>query len=134
MNRTKLINNLKIIAQQSGYDFYTSTRDQLVSTVRSLPAMWLSPPDLHSIEGHSAGRVTFAVTILLIKQGRKLSPEQKAAATAYLEENLLEMLEMLSQTPLVATIDKLEITASTNPLISSEECAIEATALIETIF
>lgn len=86
------------------------------------------------MEGSTHGRITFGVKLALLSDARKLSPEQRASAAAYLEEQLLEALSRLSQTPLVATVENLKISATSLSLSAHGEIAATATAQIVTIF
>lgn len=134
MNRTPFIETLKNLAEQNGYDFYTGTADEMPAVVKSFPAMWLETPEFHSIEGCNHGRITYNVKLTVLRQGHKLSPEERASAIAFMEQSLLDIVESLSDTPLVASVEGLRISARSPHISPHGAIGACATALIETIF
>ena len=134
MNRTPLIETLKNLAEQSGYDFYTATSEEMPAVVKSYPAMWLETPQFHSIEGHNHGHITYNVKLSLLREGRKLSPEERASAVAFMEQSLLDIVEALSDTPLVAAVEELTISSCSPRSTPHGAIGACATAQIVTIF
>ena len=52
MNRTHLEGAAEALAAQQGYAFHTGPEDGMAHTMRSYPAAWLAPLELHAVEAH----------------------------------------------------------------------------------
>ena len=91
MNRTHLEGAAEALAAQQGYAFHTGPEDGMAHTVRSYPAAWLAPLELHAVEGRGHGRATYDMTLHLLSSGARLSPTERRAALARMEEPLLEI-------------------------------------------
>ena len=77
MNRTHLEGAAEALAAQQGYAFHTGPEDGMAHTVRSYPAAWLAPLELHAVEGRSHGRATYDMTLHLLSSGARLSPTER---------------------------------------------------------
>ena len=86
MNRTHLEGAAEALAAQQGYAFHTGPEDGMAHTVRSYPAAWLAPLELHAVEGCGHGRATYDMTLHLLSSGARLSPTERRAALARMEE------------------------------------------------
>ena len=62
MNRTHLEGAAEALAAQQGYAFHTGPEDGMAHTMRSYPAAWLAPLELHAVEGLSVRPRAFALT------------------------------------------------------------------------
>ena len=69
MNRTHLEGAAEALAAQQGYAFHTGPEDGMAHTVRSYPAAWLAPLELHAVEGRGHGRATYDMTLHLLSSG-----------------------------------------------------------------
>lgn len=86
MNRTHLEGAAEALAAQQGYAFHTGPEDGMAHTMRSYPAAWLAPLELHAVEGRGHGRATYNMTLHLLSSGARLSPAERRTALARMEE------------------------------------------------
>ena len=82
MNRTHLEGAAEALAAQQGYAFHTGPEDGMAHTMRSYPAAWLAPLELHAVEGRGHGRATYNMTLHLLSSGARLSPAERRTALA----------------------------------------------------
>ena len=98
MNRTHLEGAAEALAAQQGYAFHTGPEDGMAHTVRSYPAAWLAPLELHAVEGCGHGRATYDMTLHLLSSGARLSPTERRAALARMDaefcDTLLDLLRL----------------------------------------
>ena len=134
MNREKLINAFKSTATAEGYAFYSAEERCLPLTIKQYPAVWLSPPEFQSMEGRTHGSVVYAVTLSALKQGAKMNSAQREAASAELEQSLVDMFAAISDCDFVAEVDKLRIRHTSQTLTTQGEVAATATAEVITFF
>lgn len=134
MNREKLISAISQIANDAGYAFFLGDKTTLASEINSLPALWLMLPQLLSKQGRSSGKITYDVKLLLLKSGRKSSPQERAAQWNQAESELLELFSALSRTPAVIEVQQLKIAMSKSIYTQTGEIAAEATAQVVTYF
>ncbi|MFQ7387622.1 MAG: hypothetical protein ACLRM8_08995 [Alistipes sp.] len=80
MNRTHLEGAAEALAAQQGYAFHTGPEDGMAHTMRSYPAAWLAPLELHAVEGRGHGRATYNMTLHLLSSGARLSPRSAHCA------------------------------------------------------
>lgn len=99
----------KRLAAQQGYAFHTGPEDGMAHTVRSYPAAWLAPLELHAVEGRGHGRATYDMTLHLLSSGARLSPTERRAALARMEEQLLEIFAALSLDERVLAVEGLSV-------------------------
>ena len=134
MNRKRLISAVQEICSSKGYEFRVLDSAALSSMSSAMPAAVLIQPKFHSIEGHNHGHITYKVKLSLLREGRKLSPEERASAVAFMEQSLLDIVEALSDTPLVAAVEELTISACSPRSTPHGAIGACATAQIVTIF
>ena len=127
MNRTHLEGAAEALAAQQGYAFHTGPEDGMAHTVRSYPAAWLAPLELHAVEGRSHGRAT-------LSSGARLSPTERRAALARMEEQLLEIFAALSLDERVLAVEGLSVRPRAFALTPHGEISQTAAARIVTFF
>ena len=123
MNRTHLEGAAEALAAQQGYAFHTGPEDGMAHTVRSYPAAWLAPLELHAVEGRSHGRATYDMTLHLLSSGARLSPTERRAALARMEEQLLEIFAALSLDERVLAVEGLSVRPRAFALAAHEKAA-----------
>ena len=114
MNRTHLEGAAEALAVQQGYAFHTGPEDGMAHTVRSYPAAWLAPLELHAVEGRGHGRATYDMTLHLLSSGARLSPTERRAVLARMEEQLLEIFAALSLDERVLAVEGLSVRLRTH--------------------
>ena len=124
MNRTHLEGAAEALAAQQGYAFHTGPEDGMAHTVRSYPAAWLAPLELHAVEGRSH----------LLSSGARLSPTERRAALARMEEQLLEIFAALSLDERVLAVEGLSVRPRAFALTPHGEISQTAAARIVTFF
>ena len=103
-------------------------------TVRSYPAAWLAPLELHAVEGRGHGRATYDMTLHLLSSGARLSPTERRAALARMEEQLLEIFAALSLDERVLAVEGLSVRPRAFALTPHGEISQTAAARIVTFF
>ena len=128
MNRTHLEGAAEALAAQQGYAFHTGPEDGMAHTVRSYPAAW------HAVEGRGHGRATYDMTLHLLSSGARLSPAERRAALARMEEQLLEIFAALSLDERVLAVEGLSVRPRAFALTPHGEISQTAAARIVTFF
>ena len=105
-----------------------------LATVRSYPAAWLAPLELHAVEGCGHGRATYDMTLHLLSSGARLSPTERRAALARMEEQLLEIFAALSLDERVLAVEGLSVRPRAFALTPHGEISQTAAARIVTFF
>ena len=134
MNRTHLEGAAEALAAQQGYAFHTGPEDGMAHTVRSYPAAWLAPLELHAVEGCGHGRATYDMTLHLLSSGARLSPTERRAALARMEEQLLEIFAALSLDERGLAVEGLSVRPRAFALTPHGEISQTAAARIVTFF
>ena len=142
MNRTHLEGAAEALAAQQGYAFHTGPEDGMAHTVRSYPAAWLAPLELHAVEGCGHGRATYDMTLHLLSSGARLSPTErraaleqcKAVSVREMEEQLLEIFAALSLDERVLAVEGLSVRPRAFALTPHGEISQTAAARIVTFF
>lgn len=134
MNRTHIEGAAEALATQLGYAFHTAPEGDMFHTVRSYPAAWLAPLELHAVEGRSHGRATYDMTLHLLRTGARISPAERRAALAQMEEHMLGIFAALSLDGRVLAVEGLTVRPRTFALTPHGEISQTATARIVTWF
>ena len=134
MNREKLINAFQQTATAQNYTFYSAEDRHLTQMVKHYPAIWLSPPEFHSMEGCNHGTVIYNVTLHALHLGAKLDEKQREARSTELEQSLIELFSSLSEFDFIAEVDNLRIKHSSHTLNTLGDVTATATAEVITIF
>lgn len=134
MNRKTILEAAEQAATAQGYTFYTDSDERMRSTVKRLPAVWLTPPKFISMQGRRHGRITYEVTMHAMCDGWKYSPEQRNQSWTRMEEDLVEMFSRISLCDKVAAIDDLTIYFNGNTASAPGEVAATAKAKVVTLF
>lgn len=134
MNRTPLERAFEKRAVRMGYGFRCAAAEYLSQDLPPFPAAWLLPPQLRSAEGRTRGRVTYDVTLHLLRDGARLDAPARSAAWAAMEEELLALFTSLSDEPDVLGIEGLTLRARTYALTNRGEIAQSAEARVVTWF
>ena len=134
MNRAYLSSAIEGLVSRVGYEFQLDDESCYPTTVCRYPAAFLSQPEFLSMEGRNRGKIAYKVTLRLAKQGAKLSPQERNALLASMEEQLVEVFVKLSQTERVAMVENLEIKPQSPIVDNHGAVAMVATAKVVTIF
>ena len=126
MNRTHLEGAAEALAAQQGYAFHTGPEDGMAHTMRSYPAAWLAPLELHAVEGRGHGRATYNMTLHLLSSGARLSPAERRTALARMEEQLLEIFAALSLDERVLAVEGLSVRPRAFALTPAQGTALSA--------
>ncbi len=134
MNRKKLLHAFESTATAEGYSFYSASDELISSTTKCYPAMWLSPPQLSSIEGRTHGKATYSVTLHALQATAKMAPSMREQVAQRMEQELLDLFTTLSKKDFVISVEELAIRHSTQTIASHDKIALTATADIITFF
>ncbi len=134
MNRTILCSAIEGLVSECGYDFQLNDKACYPTTVCRYPAAFMSQPDFLRLEGRKHGRITYKITLRLAQQAAKLSPKERNAIVAEMEEQLMGIFVNLSHNEIIAVIEDLTITPYAEAIDAHGAIAIEAKANVVTIF
>ena len=134
MSRKSIIDSLQAIATDYDYEFYADEERYLTQGVKRLPALWLTPPQFHSKEGRTHGKITYSVTLHALTEGAKLPPTEREAAWEMLESDLVEIFSSLSRAERVIAIENLKIKCNIASLTALGEISATATAEVVTYY
>ena len=134
MSRKSIINSLQAIATDYDYEFYADEERYITQGVKRLPALWLTPPQFHSKEGRTHGKITYSVTLHALAEGAKLPPREREAAWEVLESDLVEIFSALARSESVIAIEKLKIKRNIASLTALGEISATATAEVVTFY
>lgn len=134
MNREKLINAFESIATAEGYEFHSAEERYIPQHTTLYPALWLTPPTFHAMEGRNHGSITYSVKLHAMKIGAKHNPKQRNATRIELEDMLLRLFTTLSEEAFVAEVENIQICHTSQTLSSHGEIEATATAEVITLF
>lgn len=134
MNREKLTTAIKTIAERDGYNFYCDGEALMPRFVSSYPALWLTPPRFESMKGRNHGKIIYSVKMYAMQDGLKYSTEQRNAAWAKMEEDLVDIFSQLSEEDFVVAVEQLKVQHSSATMTNHAEVAATATANVITFF
>ena len=86
------------------------------------------------MEGRTHGTITYNITAHALDAGAKLSPTERNARQAALEQDLLGLFSTLSEEDFVIAVERLKIKHTSQTLTASGEVAATATAEVITFF
>ncbi len=134
MNRTHLEGAAETLASERGYAFHAGPEGDMPRTIAVYPAAWLSPLELHSVEGRSHGRASYDMTLRLLRSGARLSTPERNTLQAEMEGQMLDLFAALSLDPKVLSVENLTVIPGTFSLTPHGEISQTATARIVTYF
>lgn len=134
MKCAHLIRALETIASKSGYKFHSGKQEILTQSVKEYPAAWLTTPYLRKVEGRKRGRVSYDITLHLMKLAPKLTPTQQSKLLGTMEQQLLTMFQDLTLDNSIVTIDDIRVKSNTFSLTNHGEISQSATATVILIF
>lgn len=134
MNRAFLCSAIEGLATECGYHFQLNNEACYPTTICRYPAAFMAQPEFASVEGRRHGRITYKVSLRLARLGAKLSPSERNAMLDDMEREAMELFVALSQERIVAVVDELTISPLHETADFHGAVAIEAKALITTIF
>lgn len=109
MNCAHLASAIRALANEFGYTVIEESDDRALQTIASLPAAWLQPLRLKTIEGRCHGRQTYSVELRLLFHTLKLSADRRAELRNQAEEHLVEIFTRLSNDERVIAVENLTI-------------------------
>ena len=134
MNRTALISALQQSCSLYGYNSRSLGKQSLTAQSPPLPAALICEPTFQSIEGRHHGRIVYELKLYLLCSAIHLSPEQRSATVAKVENDALEILSLLSESEKVAFIENLQIEPIAQSVVGRAEVGVLAQCNITTIF
>lgn len=134
MNRSYLTSAVCEIAESKGYLFRSAPQEYMNSLIRSYPAAFLICPEFCSIEGRRRGRITYRLTLHLLADGARLSPDLRAQTLDRLEHDLLDIFCALSTRERVLSVENLSLSPSEMTFTTHGDIAMTATADVVSLF
>ena len=134
MNRDYLVDAVKRIATQKGGNFHCSEPSRMAELIKAYPVVWLEPPKFVEMEGRRHGKVTYSIKLHAMREGVKLSAEERNAAYSELEERLVGMMMELSKEQRILCVESLQIACGAAQLTPHGEVAATATARVVSMF
>lgn len=133
MNRTHLESTVVELAEALGYPCVVAPDDYLPG-VAALPAARLAPVEFHEIEGRRHGRITYDLTLRLLREGLKRPHAARTEVWEQMENDLLELFNRLSDSPRIIAVEQLTLTPAAGTLTPHGELSQTAHARIITSF
>lgn len=134
MNRSYLTSAIREIAESKGYLFRSAPQEYMNSLIKSYPAAFLTCPEFRSIEGRRRGKITYRLTLHLLADGARLSPERRAQTLDSLERDLLDIFCSLSTRERVLSVENLSLSPSAMTFTTHGDIAMTATADAVSLF
>lgn len=134
MNRVSLSNAMQALATERGYDFHAISAEYMPAIVSQKPTLIMLHPEFKSIQGRQHGKVTYSLTLHLMQNGAKASPNERIHLIDHLEDEILEMLSDLSNHDSITTIEQVSISPSALKLTVAGEVAVTATCEVTCLF
>ena len=102
--------------------------------ITAYPALWLTPPRLEQMQGRKHGKVIYSVKLHALRDGLKLSPDERTQAWADMEQQLIDIFSQLSEEEFVVAVEYLKLQHTSSTLTNHSEVAVTATANVITFF
>lgn len=134
MNHSALNTIFERASADMGYNFINLVGATTPKQAPPLPAAILSSFSFQSREGRNRGKTTYALKFQLLQKGATLSGAERQELIEHLESDALEIMTTISTNPKVALIKELVISPLSSSKIARQECGVEVTAEIVTIF
>ena len=134
MNRALLQGAVEGLASAYGYTFLVESQERAPFHITAYPAAFMAPPKFNEQEGRRFGKITYDISLTLMRQGAKLSPAERNERYADMESELVEMFVKLSRLPQIAYGEALTITPHTSTIDHHGAIAMVATAQVTTLF
>lgn len=97
MRRNYLIEAASKAAVRLGYAFDTGPQSLVPARVRTMPSVWMLPPELISEEGRRECRTTYSVGFYFITSGRSRSGGDAESAIDRLERDAVGLYHALAE-------------------------------------
>lgn len=130
MNYTLLTNNIARLCRQQGFTPHLALEGSPSLLISTFPAAWLLPPQLAMVEGIKRRKEYYDVTLYLISESLGKSLDQIEQLRAQMEQKLLEIFTLLSQSEGVIVVDALKIAPRQRALTNISESSLTATARV----
>lgn len=130
MKCAHLTSALETIAMTAGYKFYSGKQEILARSIKEYPAAWLTTPILRKIEGRKSGRISYDITIHLMKLAAKLTTTQQSQLINNMEQQMVAMFQNLTRDSDVVIVEGITIKPNTFTLSNHGEISQSATATV----
>ena len=134
MNRALLQGAVEGLVSAYGYTFLVEHKERAPFHITAYPAAFMAPPKFNKQEGRRFGKITYDISLVLMRQGAKLSSAERNERYADMERELVEMFVKLSKLPQIASVNDLTITPYTSTIDHHGAIAMVATAQVTTLF
>lgn len=125
MKRNELTAAVRRIAEGLGYTFYTGPEAIMNAKVRTLPAVWMSPPVLKSASGKRDCRDVYRMKVRVMSM-RPGDAVAAAAVDGILEADALELFRRLRSEDCVRRVDIVAVEMAAKPALLCAEAAVIA--------
>jgi hypothetical protein len=125
MKREQLTQLVKTTATAHGLNFHTGSEHLILSTLRSFPVAWLSPPVLRSHSGREECETTWQLTIHLIDLPKGAGTEE--IVWQDLEKKALTLAADLLLSPDVCRVADVACTPARGSLTAQGEISVALT-------
>ena len=134
MNRSYLTSAVRETAALKGYSFRSAPQEYMNSLVGHYPAAFMPYPEFRSIEGRRRGKIVYRLTLHLLADGARLSPNDRESVLDCLERDMLDIFCLLSSCDRVLSVENLSVSPSALTLTTHGELAVTATADVVSLF
>ncbi len=134
MNRTYLTSAVQEIAESKGYTFRSAPQEYMNSLINHYPAAFMPYPEFRSMEGRRRGKIVYRMTLHLLTDGARLSPERRENRLEKLERDMLDIFCALSSCERVLSVENLTLLPSALTLTTHGDISMTATADVVSLF
>lgn len=134
MNRALLQSAVEGVVSARGYTFSVESQERAPFHIAAYPAAFMVPPKFNKQEGRRFGKITYDISLTLLRQGAKLSPAGRSELRAEMESELVDMFVELSRHAQIAAVTDLTISPTSAPIDNHGAVAMVAKAQVTTLF
>ena len=133
MNCAQLESALRVLSESLGYSFAVLPANRIAET-NKFPKAVLEPPTVAKVEGRGHGRITYNITLHLMKRAARLNAEGRFDVLNQMEADVLEILTDLSENGQVIVVEDIGITPREYALTTHGEVSQTAQAKVVLYF
>lgn len=134
MNRALLQGAVEGVVSSRGYSFLVESQERATIQTTAYPAVVMAHPKFNKQEGRHFGKITYDISLTMLRRGAKLSPAERSELYAEMESELVDILVEVSRHPGVAAIGGLTIVPASHSVDTHGAVAMVATAQVTTLF
>lgn len=126
MLRNKIVSTFKESAAAQGYNLYCGFAHRMQRSDLRLPAIWLNPLELTSVQGVEQGTLTYHATLYLLQGDKHYTEAQKEQLWAQMEEDAIRTIQQLGvHSPQIYLTEKISAVPGEYTLTGRQEISLQ---------